>query len=226
MPAWFAYLEAALPDCDVEYVFVGDKSDPTRSVIIEEAIKVDRPVHFVDVVEPVKEYKEHWWREDRALWRMVNLRNYLLSEVRELEPDLFLSLDSDILCHPQQITNLIETLEDDRDFAAVGGKVFLTPGRDNPSWCRYSKERGIQRSNIDYVTPVDVIMAIKLMTPEAYRVDYQFSSNGEDIGWSLACRKAGLTLGHDGRVTSKHVMARVDENGVDLITKKDSRCGF
>jgi hypothetical protein len=38
-------------------------------------------------------------------------------------------------------------------------------------------------------------------------VDYEFSAQGEDIGWSLACERAGLKFAWDNRFVSKHVMA-------------------
>jgi hypothetical protein len=63
-------------------------------------------------------------------------------------------------------------------------------------------------------------MAAKLMTPDAFRVDYEFDLQGEDVGWSRACARAGLTLGWEGRVISKHVLAP------HLLTTRDPRVGF
>ncbi len=226
---WFDYVEAAVPDgVEVEYVFVVDPRDPTKTVIDRRVNGLQRQVHYVDVVDRVKEPgPEHGWAQPGALEKMVTLRNYLLGEVRQVQPDLFLSVDSDILLHPQQISNLVEVLEtDERKFDAVGGKVYLSPGKDNPSWAYYNAERGLRRLDIGYVGPVDVIMALKLMTPQAYAVDYEYEKNGEDIGWSLACKDKGLKLGFDGRIASKHVMAKKGLNGDDLIRQIDKRCGF
>lgn len=226
MPSWFTYVEKACAEAGVtpEYVFVCDRRDPTKALIDVNAEKFARTVHYSHVIERVKEEPhQHAWGNVSNLEKMVSLRNFLLEKVRELEPDLFLSLDSDILCHPQQIKNLIETIS--HQFEAVGGKVYLAPGRDTPSWAYYNRTRGLMRHNADHVFRVDVIMAVKLMLPAAYHVDYEFDKDGEDIGWSLACADRGIQLGHDGRVTSKHVMHEA-EGGVSLIDKIDPRCGF
>jgi hypothetical protein len=66
----------------------------------------------------------------------------------------------------------------------------------------------------------DVIMAVKLMSPAAYNVDYEVHRQGEDIGWSIAARKKGVKLGWDGRTVSKHLMTK------DALDKIDKRVGF
>jgi hypothetical protein len=68
--------------------------------------------------------------------------------------------------------------------------------------------------------PVGVIMAIKLMTPPAYNVDYEWNHQGEDIGWSLAALARGLKLGWDSRTTTKHVFYP------HLLDEVDPRCGY
>lgn len=230
LPAWFSYAEGSCREYGVEpeYLFVCSRKDPSRDVIKSNADTYGRIVHFVDTFEQVDdEGSQHAWGNPGRLEKMVQLRNYLLSAVRVIEPHMFLSLDSDILCHPQQISNLVETLTTHcQKFAAVGGKVFLGPGKDLPSWANYNRQTGMKRYDVDYVFEVDVIMALKLMSPEAYFVDYVYDHNGEDIGWSLACDNRGLKLGFDGRVASKHVMDKKDDSGADLIQKVDSRVGF
>jgi hypothetical protein len=68
--------------------------------------------------------------------------------------------------------------------------------------------------------PVDVIMAMKLMKPSAYWVDYRDHEQGEDVGWSIACQEQHLRLGWDGRVCSKHVMKP------EQLDPIDARCGY
>jgi hypothetical protein len=63
-------------------------------------------------------------------------------------------------------------------------------------------------------------LAIKLMSPRAYNIDYRFHHQGEDIGWSVAATEKGLKLGWDGRICSKHVMA------ADQLQLVDPRCGY
>lgn len=150
------------------------------------------------------------WRvwNERRLIHMVWLRNQLLGAVRELGPRFFLSLDSDVLLHEMSLAYMLETCST-FDFAAVGGKTNMTPrGEDVPN-CAWIEESGrLARRSAASVSRVDVLMAIKLMTPAAYMIDYEFDSRGEDVGWSIACARNGLGLGWDGRSTSEHVMAK------------------
>jgi hypothetical protein len=113
---------------------------------------------------------------------------------------------------------MIEALE---RFDAVGSRCYMTAsGTRFPSWARLLPSGGLQRTDSDGTFAVDVIMALKLMNPAAYNVDYRFDPQGEDIGWSQACTEAGVRLGWDGRVVAKHVLAP------HLLTPRDSRVGF
>lgn len=162
--------------------------------------------------------------------RMVHIRNRLLHLVRAMRPNYFLSLDSDILIHPDGLVNLLDDLENGIPSGqtriypnAAGGKAYLSQSTSQP--CpTYANLLGygglVARNDSEGVFPVDVLMAIKLMSPAAYNVDYDFSVQGEDIGWSVACRAAGLTLAWDGRACSKHVMVP------EQLTKVDPRVGW
>lgn len=141
---------------------------------------------------------------------MVRLRNRLLAEVRSHSPQYFLSVDSDVLLHRMSLVHLFETIEDGA-FAAVGGGTNMTATETTvPSFAVLSDTGRLLRPKGAFVRRVDVLMAVKLMTPVAYSVDYRFDTRGEDVGWSNACRHAGLTLGWDGRVMSDHVMDKGD----------------
>jgi hypothetical protein len=149
---------------------------------------------------------------------MVELRNRLLQIVRLLDPPLFLSLDSDILLHPDALRNMIESTD---RFDVVGGKAFMTStGSACPSWGFPTTGGGIHRSDAYGVFAVDIVMAIKLLTPKAYEVEYEFHGHGEDVGFSRNCRAAGLALGADARVCNKHVMTP------EWLERIDERCGF
>lgn len=165
------------------------------------------------------------WNGDRYQ-QMANCRNRLLGLIKGTSPDYFLSLDSDILLHPTALMCLLETIKRDhviqgveKQFAAVGGKAFLSEqSADITTYANLGA--GLQRVNSEGVFPVQVIMAIKLMSPAAYNIPYVTHQFGEDIGWSLNCQKADLHLGWDGRVTSKHIM---NPNNIDKI---DTRVGW
>lgn len=151
------------------------------------------------------------WTVDRYQ-NIVDYRNTLLNIVRNMGADLFFSVDSDILLHPAALAVLLDSI---KQFDAVSGKCYLGQNKNIVSYAMHHPNGGLRRQDQDGVFGVDVIMALKLMTPAAYSVDYSFSRWGEDIGWSDNCRNAGLKLGFDGRVTSKHIMFREKLGEVD-----------
>lgn len=214
---WFDHVEAACERAAVEpiYAFVGDQIlDPSFDIIDRRAEQV-----VVDVESVTRPDDHREWNQDRYRV-MVDLRNRLLGLVRGVAPQVFLSLDSDILLHPDALKLLLEDLEAGV-FAAVGSRCFMTQtGRSCPSWGRLGPHGQLQRHDAEGYFPVQVVMAIKAMLPAAYLVDYELHAQGEDIGWSLACERVGLKLGWDGRVASKHVMAP------DLLRLRDPRVGF
>jgi hypothetical protein len=86
---------------------------------------------------------------------------------------------------------------------------------------------GQYRPDENGVIPVDVIMAIKLLTPQALAVNYIFDQDGEDVGWSRAATAQGLKLAFDGRVCSRHVMHQRDRDTGKLWSEIiDPRCGY
>lgn len=216
LPQWFDHVEKAAANAGVDpvYVFVLDDRDEETA----DAISNHNGAGYVFTVREPKEHDgERRWNHARYKW-MATLRNELLGIVRLVGPHLFLSLDSDMLLHPDAIKNMIETSE---RADAVGGRAYMTEtGRNHPSWSNISRNGGLYRKDGDGVFSVEIIMAIKLMKPSAYAIDYEFSKQGEDIGWSLACAKAGLKFLWDGRVVNKHVM---NPGQLEVV---DKRVGF
>lgn len=216
LPRWFEHLGEACELAGVEpvYVFIVDPDDEET---IECISAQDGAGYVYAVAGPNMDARN--WGKDRFEW-MVKLRNELLGVVRLVEPRLFLSLDSDIMLHRDALKNMMETIE---SCDAVGGKTYMTEnGTAFPSWANIGKGigKGLIRYEADGQFSVQAIMAIKLMSPRAYNIDYQFHPHGEDIGWSIACREAGLKLMWDGRVASKHVMK---PSSIDFV---DARVGF
>lgn len=191
---------------DFAFIFVIDPEDPTYERICSLSDRYSVTTFFVQVEEEPPIPKARNWNEHR-LHKMVFLRNLLLDGVRKVRPDMFLSLDSDMLLDRRGILVLVEQLE---DFDAVGGKAWLTStGTGNPTfgiWKGKPENGRFLRSDRDYTCKVDVLMAIKLMSPRAYCVDYKFARQGEDIGWSQNCHEAGLAFGWVGEVTNRHIM--------------------
>lgn len=213
LPRWFDCVGAACDAVGVrpEYVFVLDSADSETASIVRkhDALIIEHPDNRPSDTRD--------WRYDRYL-HMTVLRNRVLQAVRTAGPDLFWSLDSDILVHPEALQCLIES--HDR-FDAVGGATFMTTaGTSCPSWGMFTRNGGLRREYATGTFPCEVIMASKLMTPTAYAIDYSAHRHGEDVGWSLNCRTAGLKLGFDGRIYSKHVMSP------DALDRVDSRVGY
>ena len=200
---WFKHSYQALINTGLNggYVFVLDRRSQADLAVIAKYLDV-LDIEIVFVKEELTAYKRDW--NPSRYEFMVYLRNTLLSKVRELKPDFFLSLDSDILVHPGSINNLIESVD---KYNAVGGKLYMSKGRHHPSYAML-KRHGLHRPDCSGIMKVDVIMAMKLMTPSAYNVDYRVHSYGEDIGWSQSCVEEGLMLGWDGRITNRHVMEK------------------
>lgn len=225
---WFDHIEVATLEAvrlgigRPAYVFVGDRRDPTLELIARRCAAQDRDVRFVHVDEP-ELVDERTWATPGRFARMAYLRNELLGAVREIGPDLFWSVDSDILVHPRSLVTAIPLLE---RFAAVGNRCYLTDvGYDAPNWGVWHPGAGglVRFSDDPEVLgewPVDIIMAAKLMSPAAYAVDYADHHQGEDIGISLAWKAAGLKVGWCGANVSKHVRRR------ELLDVVDERCGY
>lgn len=195
-----------------EFLFVVGSDAHKDISLIDNLIRGER----ITLEEPSRD-DERAWNPDRYQ-HMADLRNALLSRVREREPDVWWSLDSDIITHPDSLARGIRALE---QFDAVGLRCYMTRrGRECPSYGMLNNG-GLLRRDQYGVFPVDVIMASKLMTPKAYGVDYVADRLlGEDIGWSQAARKAGCKLGWEGTTVSKHVMRRQD------LFALDERCGY
>lgn len=229
---WFEHLELALGEADtsfddVDWVFVGDsRTDVETWEIIhsrvsdarlhEVPVRGERSVVFPDSNGP--RYIRTW---NAPLYeRMTFLRNHLLNRVRQIDPDMFLSIDSDILCHPLHLKSMIEVLFSG-GVDAVGGKCYLgITGTREPSWGKISPEGRLLRQDHTGVIDVQVIMAMKLMSRSAYNVDYETHQQGEDIGWSLACKREGLRFKWDGQHCSKHIYQP------PYLGEPDPRCGW
>lgn len=218
---WYArtLLACAYADIKPEFLMVVDPRDPTL-VEMEKLCKSSGHNLRSIFVEESRTADIRDWKPDRYR-RMVYLRNKLLKGVRRLEPTYFLSLDTDMLLATEAVHALVST-QRETGWDAVGGKAYMTRrGRHAPSYAMFKhNSTSIRRPESSAVMRVDAIMAIKLMTPSAYHVDYEFDSKGEDIGWSRACKRERLVLGWNGEVVNKHVMDR------DMLSDVDNRVGF
>lgn len=221
---WFAHVEAACDNAGQTpvYVFAAARHDPDVEILRHLAKLRERDIIFAWTDEDPEEKPpaQRQW-DAPAYARMAVLRNQLLGLVREIEPDAFLSIDSDILLHPDALGDLLEDLG---RFDAVAGSCFMMWPRKLPNvaWWPHGADT-LHRPEVEHasVVPADIIMALKLMSPRAYLVDYAPHPNwGEDIGWSMRCRAAGVSLGWDNRHPSKHCLER------RMLYEADERLGW
>lgn len=206
-PQWVDHVRAAFANAGVDpywmfVVGVGPEGDDGTRNLVDDLCR-EGGTFRVTAEPPIR--PERYWDGDRYQ-QMAGYRNRLLGMVRAHQPDYFLSLDSDILIHPEGLVTLLDSVQ---QFNAVGGKAYLSTTSPHITTYAHMTANGwLARQDADDVFAVDVLMAMKLMTPAAYNVDYSAHMFGEDIGWSNNCRAAGLRLGWDGRVTNRHVMER------------------
>lgn len=214
MPSWLKAVQEARPQgWDMQFVFAKDKSDDS---LVD--FRTDRKVHIVDVKDQKRDY-ERAWNGDRY-HHMAFIRNRLLDRVKDINPDLFLSLDSDILVHPEAITNMIATLvekDDKHRLAACGGLTYLDETDPRITNAASLVGPNYRRTQTKGRPKVDVIMAIKLMNEKGFNTPYEWHLKGEDFGWSEAVRRNRCELVFDGRVGSKHVM---NPYWLDVVDKR------
>lgn len=214
LPEYIRRVKASCAKADVEpsFLFVVEEDDNDPGMI---ASCLDESEYSL-VTLPADESSsmQRVWNEKRYEY-MVFLRNTLLKEVRVLAPDLFLSLDTDMLLHEDAISALVDNIG---NYDAIGGKAYLSDiGRFHST---YASDFALNRPEAEGIFPVPVIMAIKLMKPSAYNIDYKTHRFGEDLGYCENAQEAGLKFVWCGSVTNKHVM-RQENLGV-----VDDRVGF
>ena len=230
LPTWDQHVRAAVAEVPglalVGYQFVvGDDDSPTLDLL--DTWDTGRGLVEVRTVDEPRRLDTRDWTTDR-LAHMVVLRNLLLGDVRRRDPDLFLSLDADMLLAPGALQQMVDTYQRFQPGGcwAVGGKAYMLGGgqdRSHPSFGVLAATRSrasYTRGDTDYVIDADLLMGIKLMDRRAYGTDYRYDRRGEDVGWSVAVRAAGGRLLWDGRTASKHVTE------FPWLYKIDPRVGF
>lgn len=226
------------------FVLAAHPDDPTPAHL---APHLAAPLDVVPVDLERGEDRRDWYRGGR-FEQMAVIRNALLEHVRSVNPDLFLSLDSDVLLHRGALVAMVELLE---QWDASGSACFLSKappvrvdgqiGKGSwrmPNAGKLSRNHSLMRKweHGGINRRVDVLMAIKLMSPAAYNVDYSGHFQGEDVGWALNAKAAGLQFGWTSKVISKHVMEshcgrHLNHDPAcpacsEPITRIDPRCGY
>lgn len=210
LPGWMEAVDEAL---DVAHqkgmvIFAYPFGDYDATDAVEKSVRMAENItdyHTMCIDEP-KDQGNRDWSYIRISY-ITDIRNRLLKLVREIAPELFWSLDSDIKANPRALASAMELID---AYDAVGTMVNMDPW-GLPSYANLS-QGGLLRYPTEGAFEVDVIMASKVMTKSAYNIDYVPHVLGEDVGWAIACRRANLRLGWDGREPSVHLLER-PENG-------------
>lgn len=219
-PYWISCIQSqSVALEDIGFVFICSEQDVETVDHLKRWKESHPQVQVFDLVFP--ENVNHFSHaEGTRQWtlskydNMVNLRNTLLSKVREYQPDYFFSLDSDILLtNPNTIELLIAHINSGAD--AVSPLMFMTPvGTMYPSVMKWVADPG-GKAHRDHTFPLgdyfqsDVIMAAKMMSKEVYNnINYEMHEQGEDLGWSGNCAKAGYKLYSASYIYAMHVMGR------------------
>jgi len=143
---------------------------------------------------------------------MVNLRNSVLKRVRELQPDYYFSLDSDVIIkNDSTLELLIGHILDGYD--AISPLMYMTPLDSNfpsvMSWVDKESFKATRNESypIGTVFQSDVIMAAKMMSKEVYNnINYELHSQGEDLGWCADAARKGYKLGCASYLYAAHIM--------------------
>jgi hypothetical protein len=191
---WFDAVEALNPPDDTRFLFGLTRSrDATEEIIARRAPAAevldmgDLGFGEGDKADP-----------DRYAY-LAGIRNEMLKQVRRLNADAYLSLDSDILLRPDALSALLSQPE---DRYALGALVDMG-GRELPgywSWMTlFGGDAMRPREARQVETPlrgeparkVGVIMGAKLLRREAYRQGvYADHVLGEDVAFALSLEAA------------------------------------
>lgn len=223
LPAWFYFIQRqTIPLHEIGFVFeLGVDDEETLQTL--GAWKTQHPEVRIFDIEIRNDIAHFSHEEGQRQWsyskyeNMVSMRNSLLDKVKEIKPDYYFSLDSDVLLiNPTTIELLQAHVNDDAD--AVNTLMFMTPfGTDFPSvmsWVEGENHKKAYRKN-DYPLggyfKSDVIMAAKMMSPKTYNSSrYRFHMQGEDLGWSADCAEKGLNLYCASYIYTPHIMGRIE----------------
>lgn len=203
---------------DIGFLFEVSPDDEKTITILETFKKLEKNIPYFEIV--VREDISHFEHiENGRNWtiskyeNMVSLRNHLLNKVREINPEYYFSLDSDILLeNTGTIELLIAHIKSGAD--AVSPLMFMTPiGTMYPSVMNWREDienkayRKIAYPIGEYFKS-DVIMAAKMMSKKVYSsVDYHIHEQGEDVGWSYQCKVQGHKLYSASYIYAPHIMS-------------------
>lgn len=220
LPYWFEAIEKQnYPLEDLGFVFVlGPEDEETHTALFDWHAAHPQIGVFDASININEEHTEHG--DKKRTWnynkyhKMVSLRNQLLEKVRCHQPDKFFSLDSDVLLEDPETIEKLDKLTNEEEVDAAAPLMYMYPkGTSFPDTMTWLSNVGgpAKRLLKDYpigkTFKTDVIMAAKMMTKPVYsQIDYVWHRQGEDLGWSAECGRAGFNLYLMSGTYAPHVM--------------------
>jgi len=234
LPYWFHCLERQTFDIkDVGFIFEAGVDDKETIDFLVYWKKNSKNINIFDI-EVRDDLSHHSHVEGSRRWtyskyeNMVSMRNSLLDKAKEIKPDYYYSLDSDILLtNPYTIEVLVNNLQK-KEIDAINTLMFMTPfGVDFPSvmsWIEQQDQSAYRHDNypIGTLFKSDIIMAAKMMSKKVYMNSrYRFHPQGEDLGWSLDCREKEYNLYCASNIYTPHIMGKQELS--NFIKEGDNR---
>ena len=219
LPHWIrCLLNQSVSFKDIGFIFEVSPDDKETIASLEAWRRLDKNIPYFEI--KIREDIPHFEHQSNGRqWsiskyvNMVSLRNSLLETVRDIQPDYYFSLDSDILLtNPNTIELLIAHVKSGAD--AVNPLMFMTPiGTMYPSIMNWRPDEPLKAFRKEHYDlggyfQSDVIMAAKMMSKDVYNnVNYKVHEQGEDVGWSLACKENGFKLYCASYIYCPHIMS-------------------
>lgn len=219
LPRWFECLYAQTRPPD-EFVFVikdvdGDRS---RELLHEMGPKPPKLSYAIDQSRYVPRMERNHVGAEYVYADFAWRRNRLLQMVRKREPDVFISLDSDLLLEdPTTIERLLELLERAPVAAPLtylhpsgpAGECYNAgfwqggePGSPTRAWRRATAQEA------HGTIPVDIPMAAVAMRRQVVDTcKYDYHQQGEDMGFAQDLDRLGYGCLWDTDLEVRHVMA-------------------
>jgi len=203
LPRWLqSVFNQGLSPGDISFVFgITDGEDNTRELVEKYGDKV-RDTYIIDCNDQVC-FRD---RNPARFYPLAEIRNRMLAQIQEINPDYYFSWDSDIMLPENALKQLVE---DDKDI--VSPWVELVPGIPNcvsliPNTRAFRRNKPIPHYYPKgELYPVDICFACVLMKPVAYGIMYEWHQGGEDYGWGLNLLEAGIQCWMDSRIEGHHI---------------------
>ncbi len=203
---WFDHLEEWPLELGFVFAYTPG-SDATLDIIQSRA-----PGATIITVEDGDHSVERNWGVRSRLETLADMRNSILRTVRALGPDLYFSLDSDVLVAPWEETfTLFSSVRRGGEYDAIAPLTYLGAGdvANAFHWRGDHLTRLDKKKRYDMPQTADVLCASILMNPTAYNAGtYGYDMLGEDIAWARSIRYEKVRLGFNSAVVYNHVMSR------------------